>query len=521
MEIEDELLDEENEKIISKLDETVGLSNNKKILRDIIRYNKVMQNSLCNIEFENYNIIIRNESYYNLYEDLISVIAEIYYKNGITLNKDIYYMTREDFRVNQNLCEKIKESIVVIDFNIVRRDMIEFRKQFLRLVDTMPLKSFIILENSLINGEINAALNDFVTWSMTINSIDGEEKEKYIKNFFYTNELLYSEEIVEELSDNPYYEIKNILINILVNCKINKNSNVIEILKKEKKKNKKQKNNISGIEELEKMIGLNDVKKQLKKVLNYIKLSKNRENMPMLHMCFNGNPGTGKTTVARIVGKIFAEENILSDRNVFVEAQRCDLIGKYVGHTAPQTQKAINSATGGVLFIDEAYSIASYIQDEGGRDFGAECIATLIKGMEDKRDNLCVILAGYTKEMQNMLKVNPGFESRISFIIDFPDFSSEELYEIFKNLCKNEKYKISSNVKKVLMEHFDKARLEKNFSNARYVRNIFEKVKIEQANRIINQDENVDWIKMCDILNVLNEITKCEEDKKNKIGFVA
>lgn len=113
--------------------------------------------------------------------------------------------------------------------------------------------------------------------------------------------------------------------------------------------------------------------------------------MPMLHMCFNGNPGTGKTTVARIVGKIFAEENILSNKEVFVEAQRCDLIGKYVGHTAPQTQGIIDKALGGVLFIDEAYSIASYIQDEGGRDYGAETIATLLKGMEDHRDNLCVM----------------------------------------------------------------------------------------------------------------------------------
>ena len=204
-----------------------------------------------------------------------------------------------------------------------------------------------------------------------------------------------------------------------------------------------------------------EVKEQIKKVINFISLSKNRNNMPMLHMCFNGNPGTGKTTVARIVGKIFAEENILSDKEVFVEAQRNDLIGKYVGHTAPKTQDVINKALGGVLFIDEAYSIASYIQDEGGRDYGAECIATLLKGMEDNRNNLCVILAGYTEEMNHMLNVNPGFKSRIQFTINFPDYNEEELYTIFRNLCKNEKYKLSNNIKQELIKHFEIAKKRK------------------------------------------------------------
>ena len=239
----------------------------------------------------------------------------------------------------------------------------------------------------------------------------------------------------------------------------------------------------------------------------------------MLHMVFNGNPGTGKTTVARIIGKIFSEEKILSDKENFVEAQRNDLIGEYVGHTAPKTQRVINKALGGVLFIDEAYSIASYISDEAGRDYGAECIATLLKGMEDHRDELCVILAGYTDEMERLLNVNPGFESRIQFVINFPDYTAEELYMIFKGLCKKEEYKIASNIKKYLVKYFEIAKKSKNFSNARFVRSLFEKIKIEQANRVIKEKENRNLIKLEDVLNGLDK-TKIKKVKtKQKIGF--
>ena len=317
--------------------------------------------------------------------------------------------------------------------------------------------------------------------------------------------------------------IKNKLINILVNSKIKNEKDVSQFLNKDKKseKKKKDKTRKTGLQELDDLVGLDEVKEQIKKVISFVKNSKMRNNMPMLHMCFNGNPGTGKTTVARIVGKIFAEEQILSDKKIFVEAQRCDLIGKYVGHTAPMTQKMIEKSLGGILFIDEAYSIASYIQDEGSRDFGAECIATLLKEMEDKRENLCVILAGYTNEMQRMLEVNPGFESRIQFSINFPDYSAEVLYSIFKNLCHEEKYKISSNVKALLIQHFNNAKNNKNFSNARYVRNLYEKVKIEQSYRVTtNMNENINLIKKCDIEKVIKSLKpNCE--KMMRIGFSA
>lgn len=528
MKLDEELLDVENEKILNKLDDTIGLSKNKVILRDIIKYHNVMQQYECNIDFENYNIIIRNNSSYTFYEDLISIIAEIYYKNGIILNSNILYFNPDEFRRNTRKKEKseykdIKEGLIVIDLEAIGRTPKGLKEEVEVMIEQMPTKAFIIIEDEFKEGEVNAVLTEYFSWSMKIDCISNEEKEQYIKKFLDSNELTYNEEIIKELSDNPYYLIKNKLTNILVNSKINNEKNLIKILKKDERleKSKEKVLQKTGMQELDELIGLDEVKEQIKKIISFLKTSKTRNNMPMLHMCFNGNPGTGKTTVARIVGKIFAEEQILSDKKVFVEAQRCDLIGKYVGHTAPMTQKVIEKSLGGILFIDEAYSIASYIQDEGGRDYGAECIATLLKGMEDYRENLCVILAGYTNEMKHMLEVNPGFESRIQFTIDFPDYSAEALYNIFKNLCHKEKYKISSNVKALLIQHFNNAKNNKNFSNARYVRNLYEKVKIEQSYRVTtNMNENINLIKKCDIEKVV-ESFKPNCEKLKKIGFSA
>lgn len=518
MESKNVLLDKANEEILDKLDNFIGLSQNKEVLRKIIRYHEVMQNYKCNVEYENYNIVIRNKSSYNLYEDLIRVISEIYYKNNIITNPNTFYMPKEDFIFKKEECKTVQEGIIVMDLTSLRGEKSEIRKIIEEMIQKMPDKAFIILEDEFMEGETNAVFIEHFSWAMKIDVISNYEKEKYAKKFMQSNNLICSEDIIKEIANAPYYKVKNRLLNILVNCKMSQNNSVEEILNKKKKVEVKEEKNKIGMEELEELIGLDEVKQQLKKVINYIKVSKNREKLPMLHMAFTGNPGTGKTTVARIVGKIFAEENILSDKNIFVETQRKDLIGEYVGQTAPKTQRMINKAKGGVLFIDEAYSIASYIQDEGGRDYGAECIATLLKGMEDHRDNLCVILAGYSKEMQHMLNVNPGFESRIQFIIDFPDYTSEELYIIFKQLCQKEKYKISPNIKKCLIQHFDIVKNSKNFSNARYVRSLFEKVKIEQANRI--EKDNIDLIKCVDIISVIEKV-KVEEKKHRKIGFVA
>ena len=523
MEKSELLLDEANERILNKLDNIVGLNKCKDTLREIIKYHKVMEEYNCNVDFENYNIVIRNESLYNSYEKLVKIIAEIYYENKIILNPNILYISKDEIRVNrvkEEKWENIEEGIIVLDLSDLRWSSSDIRKSIIQIINTIPTKSFIIIEDSFIEGETNAQYSDYFTWSMKINRISNEEKEIYVEKFMKNNNLKYSKDIIKKIADNSYYKVQSKLINILVKSKINKTENIDQLLQDNTvQKEDKKVNKNTGIKELENLIGLEETKEQIKKIINYIKICKDKNKIPMLHMVFNGNPGTGKTTVARIIGKIFSEEKILSDKKKFVEAQRNDLIGEYVGQTAPKTQRVIDEALGGVLFIDEAYSIASYISDEAGRDYGAECIATLLKGMEDHRDEVCVILAGYTDEMERMLNVNPGFESRIQFVINFPDYTAEELYMIFKGLCKKEDYKIASNIKKYLVKYFEIAKKSKNFSNARFVRSLFEKIKIEQANRVIKEKENRNLIKLEDVLNVLDK-TKIKKVKtKQKIGF--
>lgn len=224
--------------------------------------------------------------------------------------------------------------------------------------------------------------------------------------------------------------------------------------------------------------------------------------------------------MARIVGEIFSELGILSPNKKFIEATRADLIAEFVGQTAVKTKKVIDSALGGVLFIDEAYSLGNTF-DEKRQDYGPECISTLIKEMEDKRDNLCVILAGYKDEMENLISMNTGFESRVQFFIDFEDYTEIELYEIFKQFVKEEKFILARNTKDILIDYF-KIRLknkDKTFSNGRLARNLFEKIKFEQASRIKRENsKNLDLISKKDIEN---GISNMKFKTLKQIGFSA
>lgn len=186
------------------------------------------------------------------------------------------------------------------------------------------------------------------------------------------------------------------------------------------------------------------------------------------------------------------------------------------GQTAMKTQNVINKALGGVLFIDEAYSLLST------DNYSKECIATLIKAMEDHRDNLCVILAGYSQEMEELLKSNTGFESRIAFKIDFPNYTETELYKIFNNMLKQEGFKLSRNCKSIVQDYFNNEIInnKESFSNGRLVRNLTEKIKMEQANRIIKENsKDLDLIVADDITAVVEKIKT--KPSKNIIGFTA
>ena len=240
-------------------------------------------------------------------------------------------------------------------------------------------------------------------------------------------------------------------------------------------------------DELDNLIGLANVKEEITTLMNFIRIQKLREEQglkvpPLSYHCvFTGNPGTGKTTVARIVSQIYKEIGVLKKGHL-VETDRSGLCAEYVGQTAPKTNAIIDSALDGVLFIDEAYSLVS----ESGIDYGKEAIATLLKRMEDDRDRLVVILAGYTDEMRTFIDSNPGLQSRFNRYIEFPDYSAEELYRIFLFNAGKYEYKLSEEADRVLREAMEKAVAgkDKNFGNGRFVRNVFEKVIESQANRL-------------------------------------
>ncbi len=246
---------------------------------------------------------------------------------------------------------------------------------------------------------------------------------------------------------------------------------------------------MSGEDELDALIGLASVKRMIKKIKAYAKRNKGEEGFN-LHMCFNGNPGTGKTEVARILSRILYDAGVLEEAKL-VETDAHGLLGKYVGETAPKTEAKINEAMNGVLFIDEAYGLMGSATATGAvTNYGEEAIAVLIKEMEDKRGQFCVILAGYKDEMKSMLSANPGFESRIQFTLDFPDYSREELGEIAKTFLAKKKYEIEGPALERLLDVTEYYRNRPNFANARTVRNILDQVLMNQNLRTEDSDDN-------------------------------
>lgn len=243
-------------------------------------------------------------------------------------------------------------------------------------------------------------------------------------------------------------------------------------------------------EELSNLIGINSVKAEIESLSNFVKIQALRQKQgkvttPVsLHCVFTGNPGTGKTTVARIVAGIYKELGVLKKGHL-VETDRSGLVAEYVGQTAVKTNKIIDEALDGVLFIDEAYSLLG-----GENDFGMEAISTLLKRMEDDRDRLVVILAGYTNEIKMFINSNPGLQSRFNRYIQFDDYTKDDLCEIFKLSLKKSQYKIKKNAFEALGSYISVALYNKDehFGNGRYVRNLFEKVIQNQANRLAKSD---------------------------------
>lgn len=269
--------------------------------------------------------------------------------------------------------------------------------------------------------------------------------------------------------------------------------------------------------ELDGLVGLESIKKDIHSLMNFIEITKLREERGMsvptisYHLVFTGNPGTGKTTVARLVAGLYRQIGILP-KGQLVEVDRGQLVAGYTGQTAIKTMDAIKRAMGGVLFIDEAYALVNDDQDS----FGKEAVETILKAMEDHRDELVVIVAGYTELMHKFIESNPGFKSRFSKFFEFPDYTGEELMEIFSRFCESNGYHMSESageyLKKELQQMYESR--SRHFGNGRTVRNIFEKAIHSQADRLTKAEGKVSDADLQELIE--EDVRDAVETERNK-----
>lgn len=431
------------------------------------------------------------------------------YKYGIVRIMDfqnIIYASDKDQNIILNL---LTEKILKNNSRIVT--MIYGNKDIIKgILDKHP-----ILSENLFNIELN------------IDELDIDEVYNIV-----IERLGLTEQLNDEIKEKIYNyiklsygssEIKNteyakVLFNkIILNEHSTFDSNKTNILKLEDIPNLYNTRDLPQIlSELNEMIGLGKIKKQINNLVSLLKFNK-RANIDIskfnLHMVFTGNPGTGKTTVARLFSDILYNLGY-TKKNKLVEVSAKDLIAEYVGQTAGKTYNVLKSAFGGVLFIDEAYSI---VETGSNASFASDCMTTILKVLEDQKDNLIVIFAGYEKQMEKFIKFNPGLKSRIGYTIKFDDYTSQELIDIFKQLVEKNNLKITDEALKKVEGIIETSKKVEDFGNARYINQIYQDILIEHSRNVenIDNDENLMVITEDDI----NAEKLTAKNEARRIGF--
>lgn len=388
-------------------------------------------------------------------------------------------------------------------------------KQFLRIVEKHSEEFIVVFRVPFVDkdilAEIRFSLNDLLNVrALSFPPFNRNEIKEFAEHeldrlkFSLTKTAwdCFFERISEEKGDGKFYGINTIkkVVKELVYCKQLQNARAKKtdtVIGKNEAKyicSGVDDPKLSGFEMLSKLVGSESIKKRIEEIVAQIDLSLRDSSMerPCIHMRFVGNPGTGKTTVARIIGKILKEKGVLRTGNFYEYAGR-DLCGRYVGETAPKTASICRDAYGSVLFIDEAYSL--YRGDDNSRDYGREALDTLIAEMENHRNDFVVIMAGYTDDMDKLMEGNMGLASRMPYTIEFPNFTREQLYLIFESMVKG-RFKSDKQLLAAAHAYFyvlpDEIIQAKEFSNARFVRNLFERTWAKAAMRCqLNGRQNI------------------------------
>ena len=403
-------------------------------------------------------------TFFTLYDiEKTEQIEKIYNeKNSVVLIKDFESFNKQETDFKDRFLNKFDEYIEKNEkqvLTILNADNKEIIKEAFS-VNEETLRKFSNFEIIGINPDVQDAYQDVLKKLEANMEVSDDMKIKlldYISTTYVNNDLPYP-----EYRDSLY---KNILFN------------------KEIPEYEKEKTMDEIFAELNDLVGLTKVKEMLKDLVNLIELkNKTKDELKIknvnLHMVFLGNPGTGKTTVARIIAEMLYNLKYVK-QNKLIEVSSKDLVAEYVGQTAPKTMAVIQKALGGVLFIDEAYSLAS--GHGQGNSYNEEAIATLIQAMENYRDEIVVIFAGYTKEMQDFLNANSGIVSRIGYTMEFEDYTTDELIQIFKMNMEKSGFTVTKEAYKKVEDIINEYRDTKNFGNARFVRNIYEKSIVKHA----------------------------------------
>lgn len=486
-EIEKLYITEESKEVLKKIIEYLR-KYNENIEKEYIPFNLCIYSDNKETMYKVVDIINASATFFGYIKDKepvevslydlekASQLDEIYdSKNGVILLRDFEHFNMLEQLEKDRILHKLEENIH------------KNPKEFLTII---CVKNPEIIDNAF---EKNDILKE--TFNIKIQSRKPSIQEAYQE---ILNKLKENNKVTEEFEIKlldyisatvanttlPYPEYRDKLCGKII---FNKNEIITE---KDIPQYDKEKSMDEIFVELNSLVGLEKVKQMLKDLVSLIELkNKTKDYLKIkdtnLHMVFLGNPGTGKTTVARLIAEILYNLKYVK-QNKLIEVSSKDLVAEYVGQTAPKTMAVIEKALGGVLFIDEAYSLAS---SSGGQNnsYNEEAIATLIQAMENYRDNLVVIFAGYTKEMQAFLNANSGIVSRIGYTVEFEDYTEKELVEIFKSMISKAGFKITEEAveeaKKVILEY----KGSKNFGNARFVRNLYEKTLIKHASNTENK----------------------------------